>query len=77
MWGEGEIEDYFPGNIIWEKVNGVVKHTFSHFHLELSILSGRENETDDKNSGIWISKNEIMNAGLPSVMKKVILKGLS
>ncbi len=50
---------------------GTVRHTFTHFHLELevwhTVFDGEPNE-----EGWWSSPDELPNEALPSVMRKVI-----
>jgi A/G-specific adenine glycosylase len=53
----------------WEPLSGVVRHTFTHFHLELSIFKGK---TVKPVSGIWSSVENLKDYALPTVMKKVI-----
>jgi A/G-specific adenine glycosylase len=52
-------------------VPDVVRHTFTHFHLELAVLCGtaRANAAGD---GVWVPLARLGDHALPSVMKKVI-----
>lgn len=57
----------------WHEVPGMVKHTFTHFHLKLRILKGQLVSTDDKPDAqaIWSTPQDFTGLALPSVMKKV------
>ncbi len=52
---------------------GLVTHTFTHFHLELSVFTAR---IDGRKRGgadaLWTSAEELEGIGLPTVMKKVV-----
>lgn len=55
----------------FETLPGVVRHTFTHFHLELEVAVAsvaREIEPD----GLWTGLDNIGDVGLPSVMMKVV-----
>ncbi len=59
----------------WDLLNGSVKHTFTHFHLYLDIMVGNAHQTNEvikSNKAIWISKDDIGNYALPSLMQKVV-----
>lgn len=47
---------------------GEVRHTFTHFHLILQVLITDSAELE---TGQWIPVSELVEAGLPSVMKKI------
>ena len=54
----------------WRELPGAVTHTFTHFHLELSVITGRV----DREAGpeaLWRHPNEFGGEALPTVMKKV------
>lgn len=54
---------------------GEVKHTFTHFHLIAKVQSMCV-ETFSEN-GIWVKPKDLHNHPLPTLMKKIINKGLS
>lgn len=59
-----------PVGQAWHRVPGIVEHTFTHFHLELSVIRGRgESRTED--NGVWIAVEEFKDLALPTLMKKV------
>ena len=58
----------------WRPVPGVVRHTFTHFHLELTVLAARVNGTGDGDGdgdGVWCLPERLSDHALPTVMKKV------
>jgi len=67
----------------WWSVPGVVKHTFTHFHLELKvyrIIPGEEAEFTlfaDADRCKWVHRDKLADEALPSVMKKIINHALS
>ena len=67
-WGEAEIkEPPFPAN--WQQVDGEVRHTFTHFHLRLSVFittTGNVNPAQ----GVFIPHAEFTPSNLPTVMRK-------
>ena len=63
----------------WRPVDGGIRHTFTHFHLELSVVSVRLNEGDPvpATNGIWCRPEEFNEHALPTVMKKVAAHALN
>ena len=55
----------------WRAMPGTIRHTFTHFHLSLSVLCGRSHQKS-VNTGVWSSLEQFSDHALPSVMKKVI-----
>jgi len=55
----------------WELMPGTVRHTFTHFHLELAVLAGRVGCTAAAAGAIWSQPDEMGRQALPTVMKKV------
>jgi A/G-specific adenine glycosylase len=55
----------------WRALPGVVRHTFTHFHLELQVLAGRIDGKDAGSPGVWHPVTDLGRAGLPSVMTKI------
>ena len=76
------LEVYAPLAAAWQKVPGLVEHTFTHFHLELAIYRaavGADVELTEAASPErcrWLKLRELSNAALPSLMRKVIAHGL-
>ncbi len=70
-WGFEEAIKEAPAPAQWLSVPGNIRHTFTHFHLELTVLTGR-NEQKRANKEIWSSPNHFSNYALPTLMKKVV-----
>ena len=62
----------------WSRVNVPVEHTFTHFHLQLSVW---KTETAQKSLPAgggyrWVHKDELVHEALPSLMRKVVVAAL-
>ncbi len=55
----------------WDKVPGFVRHSFTHFHLEMEVYVGRFARRP-KFNGIWVSPEQLGETALPTVMKKLV-----
>lgn len=66
----------------WEKVPGLVEHTFTHFHLELAVYRAAvgpdavPRHSSEPERCRWLKLRELAGAALPSVMRKVISHAL-
>jgi A/G-specific adenine glycosylase len=60
-----------PVRASWVRLPGTVRHTFTHFHLELAVLAG-ETGADPKAEGLWVPLDRLSEQALPTVMKKVV-----
>ena len=62
-----------PFEAKWKKC-GIVKHTFTHFHLELEVYQVlvRKNKKMKEENGWWSPPNNISKEALPSLMRKVL-----
>jgi A/G-specific adenine glycosylase len=86
-WAEGE-ETARPGTghapleAEWKRLPGLVEHTFTHFHLELSVYRGEVGlDAELKRAAHparcrWLNPRELAGAALPSVMRKVLAHAL-
>jgi len=68
---------YAPFITQWSPLDGIVKHTFSHFHFEIRILTATvSRETNVREplghpaEGVWVSDPK--SVALPTVMKKIL-----
>ncbi|HXR86738.1 MAG TPA: A/G-specific adenine glycosylase [Stellaceae bacterium] len=59
-----------PVSARWSALPGVVRHSFTHFDLELMVLTGKTRAT--KVEGVWVQPDALDTQALPTVMKKVI-----
>jgi A/G-specific adenine glycosylase len=77
-WVEAQTPDadhleHAPLNTKWKKRIGVVEHTFTHFHLVLTVFVGEAGAREaGKATGIWTGEDELEGEALPSLMRKVV-----
>ncbi|MEE8352751.1 MAG: NUDIX domain-containing protein, partial [Rhodospirillales bacterium] len=69
-WTAREAAASAPVQGKWRLLDGVVRHTFTHFHLELTVLAGVVNG-QEAGEGQWSPPSEFSDHALPTVMKKV------
>ncbi|MEX2449672.1 MAG: A/G-specific adenine glycosylase [Rhodospirillales bacterium] len=69
-WPLAEAKSRAPVKAAWTRVPGSVRHTFTHFHLELTVLTA---EIERRNSvdGVWCPAGRLGDYALPTVMKKI------
>jgi A/G-specific adenine glycosylase len=53
----------------WKKLAGKVEHTFTHFHLELTVWKAQSERVELKSH--FVARNELSGEALPSLMRKV------
>ncbi len=61
-----------PAN--WTPLSGLVRHTFTHFHLELEVFAA--NVPAKKADGVWCLPDRLGDYALPTVMKKIVAHAL-
>ncbi|MGN1062694.1 MAG: NUDIX domain-containing protein, partial [Alphaproteobacteria bacterium] len=66
-WDYGE-QPPFQGN--WKTENTLITHTFTHFHLSLTVQKITA-DSYPNDSGIFVQKSELKNYPFPTLMKKV------
>lgn len=80
-WSEeewAELKCDGPVNAAWARVPGIVRHTFTQFHLELAVYrthvgSGVSIASEAGTERcMWVPRRELGEQALPSVMRKVI-----
>ena len=79
-WREGKLVhahalEEAPVPARWQVLEGLVRHTFTHFHLELTVAratatTGRLAELVPGTS--WCTIDRLTERALPTVMRKVI-----
>ena len=77
-WIEQNTEKAFANNMIappfkanWCLVDGISKHTFTHFHLETKVMQAKL-DTRPHSNHLWVKREDVLNYGLPTVFKKMI-----
>jgi A/G-specific adenine glycosylase len=76
-WTHAEATGHAPGHARWRRLPGVVRHTFTHFELELTVLAGRLDGAAAPPEAIWSHPRDLAAFPLPSVMKKVVTHALA
>ena len=57
----------------WQRVPGMVTHTFTHFPLELAVHVAKVAKTAKAPAGMrWVALTDLAEEALPSVMRKVV-----
>jgi A/G-specific adenine glycosylase len=69
-----------PAKAAWRPLPGLVRHTFSHFHLELGVAAARVRPEDGAGwkqaEGIWVPVDRLSEHAIPTVMRKVVRHAL-
>ncbi len=58
-------------HVDWKCIPGQVRHTFTHFHLTLSVARATVSDPAWGGNGYWIEPRNFGDHALPSLMKKV------
>ena len=74
---DAEIAAAAPLDLSWRRLPGVVRHTFSHFHLELEIVAAKAGDGWRMAEGLWVPVDRLGGQALPSVMMKVVRHALA
>mgnify|MGYP000648633961 CR=1 FL=1 len=69
-WTAAEATDQAPLSGHWWPLEGIVRHTFTHFHLELMVLAADVKGRAPKGA-LWCPPARFSDHALPTVMKKV------
>ena len=63
----------------WTALPGLVRHTFTHFHLELTVWAGRATDIQPlagPSEARWVPLDGLADEALPSVMRKLVRHAL-
>ena len=60
----------------WRMLPGLVRHTFTHFHLELTMAAASV-AAQPVAGGVWVPLDRLGEHALPTVMKKVVTHALA
>ena len=63
-------ESCAPAKSKWQAVPETVGHTFTHFHLEVSVLTGKTSRKE-KAGEIWLLHEDFKNHAVPTLFRKV------
>jgi A/G-specific adenine glycosylase len=60
-------------SVAWRRIPGIVRHTFTHFPLELMVYSANVPANTQAPAGMrWVALADIGGEALPSLMRKVV-----
>lgn len=65
-----------PLDMEWTLLDGIAKHTFTHFHLETRVVLAVSPTRLNMENGFWYPVKSLPDAGLPTVFKKIVQLGL-
>ena len=68
--------DAAPVQVTWRTRPGTVRHTFTHFHLELEVWVATAAVSEEPAGCRWVARRDLHGEALPSVMKKVVAHAL-
>ncbi len=71
-WSLAEARSRAPLAARWRALDGTVRHTFSHFRLELGVLAARTEPEPSRDADIWHPLERLGELALPTVMRKVV-----
>ena len=75
-WAEAEALGQAPLPGGWRALPGLVRHTFTHFHLEIEVWAARADGTLDLaaigEGARWVPFEALGGQALPSVMRKIL-----
>jgi A/G-specific adenine glycosylase len=69
-WAVAEAIKMAPFKAKWKPLSGTVHHTFTHFHLELSVFLGHAGLREE-GLDVWCRPECFADYALPTLMKKV------
>ena len=75
-WDTAEAIAGAPVKTEWRLLPGLVLHTFTHFHLKLSVMAGRAG-AGALAPGLWCPLDKLSDHAQPTVMRKVVKHALA
>ncbi len=69
-----------PLKAAWRELPGQVRHTFTHFHFEVTVWAGRSETAAPEAEGAagrWVPLDRLADEAIPTVMRKIIDHGLT
>lgn len=75
-WELDAAQEEAPLGAQWRLLPGVVRHTFTHFHLELRLAAARTG-ANPLARGIWCPLDQLGDQALPTIMRKLVRHALA
>ena len=76
-WAAEEARCHVPAEVRWINLDAKIKHTFTHFTLELDLWRAEVARGGSDGEGVWVPIEELGDWALPSVMRKVVRAALA
>ncbi len=70
QWTIADASAAAPVAARWRALPGIVRHGFTHFELEITILAGRVRQAC--RDGVWVAPDRLGDHALPTLMKKIV-----
>jgi A/G-specific adenine glycosylase len=75
-WTVDEAVGSAPAKARWRSLDGVVRHGFTHFDIEMTVIAGKANGKT-RPRGVWSQVDRLSDHALPTLMKKVVRHALA
>lgn len=66
-----------PMKADWTLLPGLVRHTFTHFHLEMTLAAAKVGGNTALARGLWVPIDRLGDHALPTVMRKLVKHALA
>ena len=70
-WEPEAARPHAPMQAEWQALPGLVRHTFTHFHFEITVWAARVPGETEAPGALWTPFDRLGDAGLPTVMRKI------
>jgi A/G-specific adenine glycosylase len=75
-WTVDEAVKSAPARAQWRSLEGVVRHGFTHFDIEMMVVAG-QSTGKAMPKGVWSQVDRLSDHALPTLMKKVVRHALA
>jgi A/G-specific adenine glycosylase len=75
-WTVEEALGSAPAKARWRSLDGVVRHGFTHFDIEMTVIAGKAAGAA-ASKGVWSQVDRLSDHALPTLMKKVVRHALA
>ena len=75
-WTVEEALGSAPAKARWQSLDGVVRHGFTHFDIEMVVIAGKAAGAA-ASKGVWSQVDRLSDHALPTLMKKVVRHALA
>ncbi len=69
-WAENTPHAAPPCEAEWQELNAEVRHTFTHFHLILKVMTATMASDHTAETGLFVDQTDFRPSDLPTVMRK-------